>query len=164
MTKKKRSTNDVAQELKRLPLLSVTELSDKHVELFGEPTKSRNKPYLLKKIAWRIQANAGGGLSERAIQRIRELGDALPHRWQERATLARRTEGRDPRLPEPGAVLTRLHAGTEHCVTVLADGFDYAGKKYRSLSEVAGQITGKKWNGFTFFAAALGILTGGAEQ
>jgi hypothetical protein len=45
----------------------------------------------------------------------------------------------------------RRHQGIEHVVTVLADGFEYEGRPYRSLSAIARAITGTRWNGWTFF-------------
>jgi hypothetical protein len=58
---------------------------------------------------------------------------------------------RDPRLPPPGAVLTRVHDGVEHKLIVLADGFEYRGERHRSLSKIVRIITGTPWNGFLFF-------------
>jgi hypothetical protein len=61
------------------------------------------------------------------------------------------TVERDPRLPEPGTVITREHGGVEHRVTVLEDGFEYRGERFPSLSKVARAITGTNWNGYLFF-------------
>lgn len=58
---------------------------------------------------------------------------------------------RDPRLPCSGTVLTRLHQGIEHQVTVLADQFTYCEQRFTSLSTIAKVITGTTWNGFAFF-------------
>ena len=55
MTKRKPG---VAEELRRLSTLTVTELGSKYAELFGEPARSRNRNHLLRRISWRIQANA----------------------------------------------------------------------------------------------------------
>ena len=52
---------------------------------------------------------------------------------------------------KPGTQLVRLHGGEKHTVLVKADGFEYAGKKYTSLSKIANDITGKIWNGWIFF-------------
>ena len=154
---KDRDAKTARQELRRLPRLTVTELGRRYAELFGKPTLCRNKPYLLKKVAWRIQANVEGGLSERTVQRIRDLGDRLPDRWQERATvIARADEPRDARLPPPGSILKRRIRGVEHSVTVLAEGFEYRGEFFESLSAIATRITGVRWNGFRFFRIAKG--------
>lgn len=140
---------DVATELRKLESLTVTELGERYTELFGEPARSRNRQHLLRRVGWRLQANASGGLTERAVLRIAELGDAMPDRWQERATSKRRS--RDPRLPAPGTVLRRTFGAGEYEVTVLEDGFRYEGEFFDSLSTVANRITGSRWNGFAFF-------------
>ena len=64
---------DVAKEVAALPRMTVQELRAKHVEAFGEDTNTKNKAWLVKRIAWRLQALAEGGLSERARQRAAEL-------------------------------------------------------------------------------------------
>jgi hypothetical protein len=58
----------------------------------------------------------------------------------------------DARNPLPGTRLLREWDGIEHTVTVLGNGYDWQGQKYRSLSAVARAITGTNWNGFRFFA------------
>jgi hypothetical protein len=58
---------------------------------------------------------------------------------------------RDPRLPKPGAVLTRTFQGKEIKVEVLDAGFRYDGKTWRSLSGIAKSVTSTPWNGFLFF-------------
>lgn len=50
-----------------------------------------------------------------------------------------------------GTRLVRLHGGKKHTVLVKAEGFEYAGKHYTSLSKIANDITGKNWNGWVFF-------------
>ena len=152
---------DVTTQLAALRSLTVGELADRYRQLYGEPTRSRNKDYLRKKLAWRIQELAEGGLSERARARIAELAPDAPVRWRtplpafpaaiEPAAEANAPPERDPRLPPVGAVIAREHAGVKHAVTVLADGFEYAGERYASLSKIARRITGTAWNGFLFF-------------
>lgn len=150
----------VARELATLKKMSVGELAEKYREVFGEPTRTRNKEYLRKRIAWRIQERVEGGLSPRALERIEQLAPEAPVRWREPVArngnagppiVAIAKPGRDPRLPPIGTILSRVHDGTEHRVTVLAAGFEYNGKPYRSLSKIAGTITGTPWNGFLFF-------------
>ena len=53
--------------------------------------------------------------------------------------------------PVVGAQLIREWQGVEHKVTVLLDGFEWEGRRYKSLSAVARGITGTRWNGLTFF-------------
>jgi hypothetical protein len=58
---------------------------------------------------------------------------------------------RDSRLPAAGTLLTREFKGKVHVVKVLEDGFEYDGRPYKSLSKIATEITGTRWNGFVFF-------------
>lgn len=123
-----------------------------------------NRNYLRKKIAYRIQELAEGGLSDRARARIAELAGDAPVRWRASgkanggaaadgtaAPPVAETTTRDPRLPPPGTVITRAHEGVDHNVTVLEDGFEYRGARYLTLSAIAREITGTNWNGFLFF-------------
>ncbi len=153
----------VALELAALERMTTGELADKYLELYGEPTRSRNKDYLRKRLAWRVQELAEGGLSERALERIKELGDQLPERWRMRTALSAPTpppRAVDPRLPPPGSVLTRHYRSVDYRVTVKEDGFEYGGRHFASLSAIARHITGTPWNGHLFF----GLRKKGASQ
>ena len=160
----RRAIADIPQQLAALRGMTVSQLREKYREVYGEPSRSRNKDYLRKKVAWRIQELAEGGLSERARSRIDELSANVPVRWRSSgngaATTAPATAAlnaatpstRDPRLPEPGTVISREHDGVEHRVTVLEDGFEYRGARFASLSKVARAISGTNWNGYLFFS------------
>ena len=169
-----RRLDDMPSQLAALETMNVPALAEKYRELYGEPTRSRNRAYLKKRLAWRIEANFQGDLSQGAIARIQQLGDQLPERWQMRlgqpanaanaadatsddapapttqAVLAT-TEPRDPRVPPVGTVVRRVFDGKTHEVTVCAEGFEYEGRKYKTLSAIANQIAGSRWNGFLFF-------------
>jgi len=160
-------------QLRALEKMTVGELAEKYREVFGVPTRTRNKDYLRKRVAWRIQELAEGGLSPRALERIEQLAPEAPVRW--RQPVARNGNGaapvvavtkapRDARLPAAGTVLTRQHDGVEHRVTVLAAGFEYNDKPYRSLSAIARLITGTPWNGFLFFFGRASGTKNGAEE
>jgi hypothetical protein len=149
-------------ELAALDAMTVGELAEKYLEVFGAPTRSRNKGYLRRHVAWKIQERVEGGLSPRALERIEQLAPHAPARWRQHvakgtdaapstAALSKPEHEPDPRLPAVGKTLTRLYEGTEHKVTVLASGFEYRGQPYRSLSKIAAMITGKSWNGYVFF-------------
>ena len=148
-----------AADLAALTRMTGAELAEKYLVLFGQPARSRNKDFLRKRLAWRIQELAEGGLSERALARIEELGADVLTSWRrparaERATSPRAHVGgatRDPRLPPAGTVVRRVHGTTEHSVKVLDDGFEFGGERYRSLSKIARVITGIPWNGYLFF-------------
>ena len=148
-----------AADLAALSRMTGAELWENYLVLFGQPSHSRNKDFLRKRLAWRIQELAEGGLSERALARIEELGANPLTSWRrparpEKASSPRPSSGnaaRDPRLPPAGTVVRRVHGTTEHSVTVLDDGFGYQGEHYRSLSKIARIITGTPWNGYLFF-------------
>lgn len=158
MTKQLRSeyklSVDTAAQLRELETMSVGELAERFRTLFGVPTRSRNKQFLRKRVAWRIQELTFGGLSPRALEQIEGLAPQAPVRWQPAIPVHTETPapgGRDPRLPPPGAKLSRLYGGIQHTVTVLDEGFEYNGKQFRSLSQIAKHITGTPWNGLLFF-------------
>lgn len=65
--------------------------------------------------------------------------------------VAQTTMPRDPRLPPPGTVLRRIFDGKTYEVMVLMEGFEFAGRKYQSLSKIATEIACTRWNGFLFF-------------
>jgi hypothetical protein len=55
------------------------------------------------------------------------------------------------RKPIAGTRLIREWKGIEHCVTVRQDDFEYQGRPYKSLSAIARNVTGTRWNGLVFF-------------
>ena len=157
------STKGVEQTVAALGRMTVAQLRGKYLELFGEPTRSGNRDFLFKRLAWRVQSLAEGTLSERARRRAEELArDAdlrttLPrppkHAAAATATVvapAPKVAAND-RLPLPGTVLTRKYRGRQVEAKVLSYGFEYEGQVYRSLSAVAKAVTGSHWNGHLFF-------------
>jgi hypothetical protein len=150
----RRVVADMATQVSDLSDMTVKELCGKYQEVFGGPTRSRNKDYLRKKVAWRIQELAEGGLSDRARTQIGRLAAKASINWRkpgpEKHSVAREPQ-RDARLPAAGTVITRAHKGIEHHVAVLEDGFEYQGARYTGLSRIAREITGTNWNGFLFF-------------
>lgn len=146
------------EQLAALKRFEGRELQARYVELFGERAPTHHRVWLVKRIAWRLQALAEGDLSERAKRRAAELANdadlrlAPPKAERPRpATLASPPTLHDSRLPMSGAVITRKYKGTTLEVKVLADGFQYEGRCYKSLSAVAKAITGTHANGFHFF-------------
>lgn len=129
------------------------ELQEKYGEVFGEPTNGRHKQWLIKRIAWRMQANHHGGLSQRARQRAREIANEADLRVMAPRKPAERPEPvrSDDRLPPVTEIVRRVYKGKEYAVTVMEDGFEFDGARYKSLSSIAKVITGQHWNGFRFF-------------
>ncbi len=155
---------NIKKELAALEQMTVGQLQERYVEVFGEPVRSRHKHYLVRRIAWRLQANAEGGLSERALRRAEQLANvadvrvtpprvaAMANKEREPATNSTRVPvSTDQRLPPTGGQITRKYKRRTITVTVLADGFEYLGERYRSLTAVAKEITGSHMNGFRFF-------------
>ncbi len=145
------SDTDVLDQIAGLRKLTVGGLREKYKELFGEESASRNKTYLFKRLAYRIQEKKYGGLSERAKKRAEELAKTTPIRRGRLGKTVEVVPERDPRLPAPGSLLKRTFGKHEHVVKVLKEGFEFKGKNYGSLSAIAREITKTSWNGFTFF-------------
>jgi hypothetical protein len=155
---------NLAKEVAALQRMTPKELRDKYALVFDEATSANNRVWLIRRIAWRLQALAEGDLSERARQRAAELArDAdlrlipptLPDAPMPLTASQSRTRDvrfeTDQRLPPPGTVITRAYKGGDVQVKVLSGGFEYAGEVYGSLSAVAKAITGSHCNGFLFF-------------
>jgi hypothetical protein len=159
---------NVAKEVAALRKLPMRELRSRYAEAFGETTNANNKAWLVKRIAWRLQTNAEGDLSERARRRAAELANDADLRLSspkpreilpaaDRTVVATVPMNRGERLPPPGTVITRVYKGETLQVVVLPDGFEYDGERYKSLSAVAKAITGQHCNGFLFFRLTKGV-------
>jgi Protein of unknown function (DUF2924) len=114
-------------------------------ELFDTEPPAYNRRFLEHRLAYRIQELAYGGLSRTTLDRLR----AMAEQYCAQDPVARKER---PMLrPVAGTKLIREWQGVEHCVTVRTDDFEYLGRPYKSLSSVAREITGTKWNGWIFF-------------
>jgi hypothetical protein len=137
-----------AQVLPRLAALqtaTATELKDQWRALFGKEPPPFNRPYLVSRLAYRIQELAYGGLKPETRARLEALGEQL-----DGGNVVLRRVRADSR-PLPGTRLLREYDGVQHVITVRADDFEYQGRPYRSLSAIARHITGTRWNGWVFF-------------
>jgi hypothetical protein len=160
--------SDIAAELAALDEMSTGDLAERYAELHGQPCRTHHRAYLLRKIAWRIQANAEGDLSERARKRAAELANDADVRVMAPKTIicppqggasitvtrpapAGRDKSNDPRLPAPGSVIVRQYKGRTIRAIVLDDGFECDGQRFRTLTALTKQITGSHMNGFRFF-------------
>jgi hypothetical protein len=160
---------DIAKEVAALQRLNTKALRAKYAEEFGETTQANNKAWLVKRIAWRLQVQAEGDLSERARRRAAELANEAdlrlsPPKVQVVATSEERTTtevfhgNRDGRLPPPGSVITRVYKGETLQEKVLGNEFEFEGQVYRSLSAVAKAISGQHCNGMAFFRLGEGVV------
>jgi hypothetical protein len=157
---------NVGKEVAALRRLTTGQLRQRYAEVFGKTTNANNKAWLIKSVAWRLQALAEGDLSERARRRAAELANDADLRLNapvvripepaaaERAVSDVLPLRPDHRLPPPGSILTRPYKGEVLQVRVLDHGFEFEGAVYRSLSAVAKKVTGGHCNGRTFFKLA----------
>jgi hypothetical protein len=153
------------KSIDELQNVRIPALKKRYQELFGEESKSSNKQFLFRRIAWRLQANAEGDLSERARRRAIDIADdrdlriRAPQQFLAPAELGassvdRRRPSKDSRLPGAGTLLTRRLGDRQIVVRVLNDGFEFESRRYRSLSAIAREVTGTRWNGLLFFGLA----------
>lgn len=157
---------NINKEVREMEKRSVRELRQQYAEVFGESTNAANKPWLIKRIAWRLQSNIEGDISQRARERATEIANDADVRMSPppdcpqhhpKASPADRIKTQkvefslDDRLPTPGTILNREYKGVVHQVRVRANGFEYDGSVYKSLTAVAKVITGQHCSGFTFF-------------
>jgi Protein of unknown function (DUF2924) len=152
---------NVHKEVAALQRQGAKQLRARYAEVFGDTTTANNKIWLIRRIAWRLQALAEGDLSERARRRAEELANDADLRLS--PPRAKRADAppaeaapavdlrRDGRLPPPGSVLARTYRGQTLQVRVLADGFEFEGTVHPSLSALAKAITGSHCNGYLFF-------------
>ncbi len=157
----------VVAAIEQLRTLNVVALQKKYQEIFKDASRSSNKQYLFRRIAWRLQANAEGGLSERACHRALQIADEADLRTRApKGFLSAQVPAsaissgehaqahRDIRLPASGSLLTRRLNDRQIVVKVLAEGFEFESRHYRSLSAIAREVTGTRWNGLLFFGLA----------
>ena len=164
------ATPSLAGRLARLPTMTAAQLRGEYATLYGETTRSGNRSWLAKRVAWRMQRLAHGGLSPAALAKAEELAEGADlrlnpppgHDPAAPAATSTAEDGdaadlpRDARLPAPGTVLARPYKGTTVLVEVRRDGFLYRGELYPSLSAAAKAATGCHLNGFRFFRLAKG--------
>jgi hypothetical protein len=138
--------------------MTARQLREKYADVFGEEARSSHRNWLVRRIAWRLQANQEGDLTERARRRAAELANdadvrVTPPRGQRLANVRETaaTAASDNRLPPLGFPIIRSYKGCQIRVIVQPDGFEYEGQRYKSLSAVAKAVSGAHCNGFRFF-------------
>jgi hypothetical protein len=131
--------------LAALQSLSINELKSKWHNLFGTPAPNNTRGYLELRIGYRLQELTLGGLSRDTRRTLDLLADEIEGGGGRKSIIA------DSRNPLVGTRLLREWDGVEHTVTVLREGFEWQGRKFKSLSGIALAITGTHWNGYRFF-------------
>jgi hypothetical protein len=134
-------TNSLSVELGRLAATKPAELRSRWREVYRKVAPDIGPDLLRRGIAYRLQERGQGSLTsskrrdiERQIKRLGSDGGGV---------IA-------PSL-KPGTRLVRSWHGKMHQVLVLDDGFEFDGRRYASLTQIAGDITGTHWSGPRFF-------------
>ena len=139
------STDAIPARLAALKTTPTPQLKEQWRDLFGTEPPPYNRRFLESRLAYRIQELHFGGLRPHTVRRLQALGEEL-----DGGNVAKRRVRQD-RKPIAGTRLVREWKAVEHAVTVLADGYEWHGRPYRSLSAIARAITGTRWNGLVFF-------------
>jgi len=124
--------------------LSLLELRKQWGEAWGiEPHRWIGRSMLERSLAFKMREQEGHGLAPEQKQRLDKLVTAYKRNpnYFDQGHIALK----------PGMRLIRTWQGTPHTVTVTANGFTYQNKEYSSLSTIANEITGSRWNGWLFF-------------
>jgi hypothetical protein len=134
----------LAAEIVSLSKLGIDELRERWQAMFGKASSPDiSRSFLTRAIAYRLQEKAFGGLKPSTQRLLLEFA----HDGAKGSALA----AAPSRTVRPGALLVREWRGISHQVSILEKGFRFRGKRYRSLSEVAREITGTRWSGPLFF-------------
>ncbi len=139
--------------MEELQSLSRPELIQKWKKLFktNSPQHAR-KDYLIKHIAWEMQAKEQGGLSAQSKKQLDKLADNLAKNNEiTEKEIKSSCKQRSILEIKSGTKLIKEYKGEKHEVIALEKGFEYRGKQYRSLSAIANLITATQWNGKVFF-------------
>jgi hypothetical protein len=131
-------------EIDRLDELDLATLRERWQDVCGRPAPvAFRRKFLIRALAYQMQVKAFGGLSPATKRRLREIAEAVRAGNADSLLSA-------PRI-KPGTRLYRVWKDKTHCVTVVADGFEWQGARHGSLSAIARAITGTQWNGYAFF-------------
>lgn len=135
----------VLARLAALKTMTVKELKAEWSKLMGSEAPNNSSQFMIQRLSYRIQELAFGGMSKPLVRALDALADEYEGKKVRKSAIA------DPRNPIIGTRLVREWKGAEYTVTVLKDGFDWQGQRFKSLSAIAKTITGTSWNGYRFF-------------
>ncbi|MGO9605397.1 MAG: DUF2924 domain-containing protein [Candidatus Binataceae bacterium] len=142
----------LAAEIAGLPRLAIDELRERWKAMYGkEPSREIGRSFLVRAVAYRLQEKVYGGLkpsTRRLLARFAE--ETANSNSPKKPTQIRNVQA--------GTILVREWQGNAHRVTMLDDGVSFNGKRYRSLSEVAREITGSRWSGPRFFGLRAPVM------
>lgn len=134
-------SDTVLKQITALSGMDIATLKATWRDLYKTEPPKFNRANIERRLAYRIQEIAYGGLPAEVKAQITQM----------RRQMEAGTRQKDNSGPPPGTVLVREYQGIEHRVTVLDGGFEYQGRRYSSLSVIARAITGTQWSGPLFF-------------
>jgi len=141
-----KKTPTVLKQVAELNDMDLSQLKDRWRELFDAAPPTYGRAMMMKRLVYRIQELAYGGLGDDVRDKMdRILHDAGYDDMGRKGHIKKQVG------PVPGTLLIREWKGRRHEVSALENGFEYRGRRFRSLSAVAFHITGTKWNGPAFF-------------
>jgi len=141
-----RKTPTVLQQVAELNDMDLSQLKKRWRELFDSEPPTYGRAMMTKRLAYRIQEIAYGGLPGETRDQMDRILHGAGYDDMGRKGHVKKSVG-----PVPGTLLIREWKGRRHEVSALENGFEYRGRRFRSLSAVAMHITGTKWNGPAFF-------------
>jgi hypothetical protein len=138
----------LAAEIAGLSKLGIDELRERWKATYGRaPSGEIGRSFLTRAIAYHLQEQAHGGLKPSTRRLLAQVAEDTAGGFASKKPRNR--------MAQSGTVLIREWQGNAHRVTMLYDGVSFNGKHYRSLSEVAREITGSRWSGPRFFGLRL---------
>lgn len=141
--------------IEELKSLSRNQLIQKWQELFKlTPSLTVRREFLIKHLAWEIQAKEEGGYSLQTKKKLEALAKDLEKNKDIKAENIKLKS--NVLTIKAGTKLIREYQGINHEVLVLDKGFKYNQKNYKSLSAIANEITNTRWNGKVFFGLKKG--------
>jgi hypothetical protein len=135
---------DVAETLVRLSALTIFELRHEWRRLHRMPPPMRlSRDLLIRAITYKLQERVYGSLSNATLRKLAQFEAEKPIRGAAKPTA--------PISLKPGTRLVREWRGISHTVLIHAEGVEWRGQRYPSLSRIAREITGAHWSGPRFF-------------
>jgi hypothetical protein len=134
---------ELAAEILSLPKLDIDKLRERWKAIYGKASSREiGRSFLTRAISYRLQERVYGGLKPSTCRLLARAVEG---------TATGSSKRPQTRMAQSGTILIREWQGIAHRVTMLDDGVSFNGKRYRSLSEVAREITGSRWSGPRFF-------------
>lgn len=138
-------TGRLTAELSALSHMTPVQLKAEWMRVYKAPAPALTADLLTRGVAWKLQERAHGGLAPSVMREVARLAKQMAGSESVNITAGR---------IKPGTRLVRDWGRTSHHVTVLERGYLYRDRHYRSLTQIARDITGAHWSGPRFFGLA----------